>query len=175
MKGRAARFAVIACLANVHAGCYTVQVNDGFWLRPRASPAASAKTFEARLGEEYRVEDVVVHIAADTVLPGIAALREDARATVLFLGGDDFVLARRGAETASLLTAAAPVNVVMGEYPGHGERPGPQSLERLMTESLLLYDAVAADTALYTGGRRRALALPVLLLASAVSCGGKRR
>jgi uncharacterized protein len=150
MKRRTARFAVVTCLASVLAGCYTVRVNDGFWLRPRPAPAMSAETFGAQLGGEYRVEEVVVHVAADTVLPGIAAIRDDARATVLFFGGDDFVLARRGAETASLLTAAAPVNVVMGEYPGYGQRPGPQSLQRLKHESLLLYDAIAADTTSYT-------------------------
>jgi uncharacterized protein len=150
MKGRTVRFAVAACLASGLAGCYTVRVNDAFWLRPRAAPAASTDTFAARLGGEYRVRDVLVHVAADTLLPGIAAVRDDARATVLFFGSDDFVLARRGAETAALLTAAAPVNVVMGEYPGFGQRPGPQSFERLKRESLLLYDAVAADTALYT-------------------------
>jgi uncharacterized protein len=150
MKGRAARLAVVTCLASVLAGCYTVRVNDGFWLRPRPAPAMSAEAFGARLGAEYRIEEVVVHVAADTVLPGMAAIRGDARATVLFFGGDDFVLARRGAETASLLTAAAPVNVVLGEYPGYGQRPGPQSLERLKHESLLLYDAIAADTASYT-------------------------
>jgi uncharacterized protein len=132
-------------------GYYTVRVNDGFWLRPRAAPAASPDTFGARLGVEYRVEAVAIRVAAGAVLPAISAVRDEARATVLFFGSDDFVLARRGAETAALLTAAAPVNVVMGEYPGYGERPGPQSLERLKQESLLLYDAIAADSASYTG------------------------
>jgi len=145
------RLALLACAAGILSGCYTVRVNDGFWLRPRAAPAPSADLFDARLGREYRVHSVAVPLAADTVLTGIAAVRPDARATVLFFGSDDFVLARRGPETAALLTGAAPVNVVMGEYPGYGERPGPQSLERLKQEALVLYDAVAGDTAAYTG------------------------
>jgi uncharacterized protein len=77
-------------------------------------------------------------------LAGLVATQAGAATTVLFFGGDDFLVAQQGPATLRALTGAAPVNVVLLDYPGSGASGGTPTLATLKAYALAAYDVVAA-------------------------------
>lgn len=134
------------------AGCYWARIGEGFWLRSRPGPAADSTATAAWLPRGYALRPVAVPVPGGPPLAGVAATRTDARATVLYLGGDDFLTARQGPAVLRALTAAAPVNVVLVDYPGYGASGGAPSLASLRAGALAAYDWVAARPDLAPAG-----------------------
>ncbi|MDQ2668927.1 MAG: lysophospholipase [Gemmatimonadota bacterium] len=132
-------------------GCYHLRIDESFWLRPRPGPAADSAVMLAALPDGYALRRIAVPIDDSAQLVGIVAIRRAARATVVYFGGDDFVVARQGAATLRALTNA-PVNVVLLDYPGSGGSSGHPTLAVLERAATTAYDWVASQPELARPG-----------------------
>lgn len=128
-------------------GCYTVTIDEAFWLTPRPSTVWSQDSMATAVPGGAQLSAASVTMPDGGSVPLLIASPPAAHATVIFFGGDDFVIARRGPETFNRLLGAAPVSVVLPEYPAHGTRDGPQSMQRLKDEAIAVYDHVIAHQA----------------------------
>lgn len=148
---RPLRAAVLLLMPLSFVGCYTVSIGESFWLNPRPGAGADLAIFRQRLPAEYRIRPFALAGSTGDTLRGIVAVRPNAAATVLFLGGDNFVLAKGGPEVLARLTAAAPVNVVLTDYAGYGASGGRPTLAGLKADALTVYDWAAAQPELGGG------------------------
>ena len=135
------RWLALALVAIAAPGCYRIHVDESYWLRSRPGPTADTREVAARLAPlAARVHAVRVPVGGGEVISGIVVVHPDAEATVIFFGGDDFRLARKGAETISRIVAAARVHVVVADYAGQGESSGAPSMSRLKSDALALHE-----------------------------------
>lgn len=146
----AVSLALLALFTTV--GCYRVPIGESFWLHPRPGPAADSAAAARGLPEGYALTRIVIPVKDTVQLVGLAATRPGAKSTILFFGGDDFVVADAGAATLRALTTAAPVNVVLVDYAGTGLSGGQPSLASLKADALMVYDWVAARPSLAPHG-----------------------
>lgn len=138
---------LFACTA-----CYRIRIDESYWLRARPGAASDSAEAAAALPGGYRVSPFQVPVTAGLRLTGLAAVRPDAVATVLYFGGDDFLVAKNGPATLRALAGAAPVNIVLLDYPGSGTSEGPVTLVAVKTAALVAYDTIAARRDLAPAG-----------------------
>ena len=124
--------------------CYRVRITEQFWLQPRPGPAADSARVADGLPGDYALTPVAIPVGPGIQLVGVAATTPGARATILYFGGDDFVVADQAPTTLHALTASAPVNVVLVDYPGTGASGGHPTLATLKAYALTTYDWVTA-------------------------------
>jgi pimeloyl-ACP methyl ester carboxylesterase len=132
-------------------GCYRYQVGESFWFHQRPGPAADSVRMAGGLPAGYALTRVVVPASGGTQLVGIAATSRAARETILYFGGDDFVVRSKGPAVLRALVEAAPVNVVLIDYAGSGESGGTATLARLKADALTVFDWVAINAAPSSG------------------------
>ena len=145
-----ARTALVLVLSGV--GCYRLRIGESFWLHARPGPSADSAGVAAMLPAGYTLTRIAVPAADGAQLVGLAATRPDARTTVLYFGGNDFVVARKGPAAMHALTFAADVNVVLLDYPGSGASGGTPTIATLKAGALATYDWLAARTDLAPHG-----------------------
>ncbi|MCU0618815.1 MAG: lysophospholipase, partial [Gemmatimonadaceae bacterium] len=124
--------------------CYRIRIDETYWLRARPGTGPDSAAAAAALPAGYRVVPLRIPVTAAIRLTGVAAVRPDAVTTVLFFGGDDFQVAQNGPAALRALTGAAPVNVVLLDYPGTGTSEGPATLVAVKAAALVAHDTIAA-------------------------------
>jgi uncharacterized protein len=135
----AVRGALVGAAACTAASCYPLRIDESFWLRPRPGQAVDRASTLARLPDGYTLNGFTVAAGATGLISGVVAARPDATVTVLFLGGDDFVVARQGVAALQALTSA-PANVVLLDYPGYGVSPGQPTLVTIERAAIAVHD-----------------------------------
>ena len=119
------------------AGCTTVQIQEGdvFLPKPSITPA------------NFNVDGVSLremYVQSDSVrLNAWHLTRPDAKATVLFFGGNGFYLVQSRGYVEAL--ADLPVNVLMFDYRGYGKSGGEPGVQAFKRDALRMYD-VAVDS-----------------------------
>ena len=114
----------------------------------RAFPAPPPSLEE--LKNEFPVFDVSeerISVANDERLYSLRLLRPDAKATVLYFGGNGYRIgmnARYSAETYAKL----PVNLVLVDHRGYGASTGVPGIEALMSDALSVYDSLRTEDSL---------------------------
>ncbi|MEJ7746911.1 MAG: alpha/beta hydrolase, partial [Luteimonas sp.] len=117
----------------------------------RSSPSAPLDVAAARAAlPGYTVADRRISMADGVKLYAVAFTRPDARATVLYFGGNGYKVGLFGIPTVKNL-GAAPVNVVLVDHRGYGASEGSPTLEAMFADAPQVYDAVHAWPEL--GGR----------------------
>jgi len=133
-------------------GCFSFFVDETFWLRARPGPVADSAAMAAALPPGYTLARLSIPVAKGIELTGVAATRPDAISGVFFLGGETFRVATDGAATLRALTGAAPVNVVLLDYPGSGTSGGAPTLVSVTSTAIAAYDWIAVRPSLAPGG-----------------------
>jgi pimeloyl-ACP methyl ester carboxylesterase len=106
----------------------------------------------AALPPGYTLTRLSIPVAKGVQLTGVAATRPDAENGVLFWGGGTFRVRTDGAAVLRALTGAAPVNVVLLDYPGTGTSGGAPTLASVTAHAIAAHDWIAARPTLAPGG-----------------------
>ena len=133
-------------------GCVRIFVDETSWLQAQPGPAADSAAMAAALPPGYTLSRLSIPVAKGIELTGVAATRPDAVSGVLFLGGATSRVRTDGAATLRALTAAAPVNVMLLDYPGSGTSGGAPTLVSVTAHAIAAYDWIAARPSLAPGG-----------------------
>ncbi|WP_157722815.1 alpha/beta hydrolase [Stenotrophomonas pictorum] len=137
------KFALIAA-SLVSTGC-TWRVRESNILFPRASAGADVAALQNAF-PVYTPEEFYLQIP-DARLYGVMLLRPDARATVLYFGGNGYRIAK-DAENTIQAYGSLPVNLVLVDHRGYGASSGVPSMDDLMADAVRVYDHVIAEAAL---------------------------
>lgn len=119
------------------AGC-SVHVAENNIVVPRPGEAVQAGTFES-----WAIEPLSATATDGATLRGASFRRPGARATVLYFGGNGFVLARHYRHVLRIYRDL-PVNVVAFDHRGYGASEGEASLDALMGDAAVLHRFTAA-------------------------------
>ncbi|MGH8082788.1 MAG: alpha/beta hydrolase [Lysobacter sp.] len=110
---------------------------------PRAAPAADLAALRAMF-PHYRIEEARIAMADGAHLYSLRFLREDAVATVLYLGGNGYTVSKWAGRSAKNYVDA-PVNLVLVDHRGYGASTGTASLDALMADAVAVYDDLRKD------------------------------
>lgn len=123
----------LLCASVVLVSCSSITIGeqDVFYPKPSVTP----QTFDLE-GVEF--EDTTVAVS-ETVDVNAWHLRQpEARATVLFFGGNGFYLVQSGGYLRALTRPSA--NAVLWDYRGYGRSEGTPSVEAFRQDALAMYD-----------------------------------
>ncbi|MDQ2667205.1 MAG: lysophospholipase [Gemmatimonadota bacterium] len=146
-----ARSCLLGVVLGAGLGCYHLRIDESYWLRSRPGPSVDSARMLASLPDGYSFSRITVPLDDSTQLAGIVVTREAARATIVYFGGDDFIVALKGPATLRALTMA-PVNVVLVDYPGAGGSSGHPTLSATERAATAAYDWAAAQPELARPG-----------------------
>ncbi|MFL6588122.1 MAG: alpha/beta hydrolase [Luteimonas sp.] len=142
MQSRSARGLMAAALCVVMAGC-TYPLKESHLVRPMPAPppdlALLVATHTGYTATESRIET-----ADDVSIYRVDLKRADARATVLYFGGNGF---RTGLHARRIIDAYAglPVDLVLVDHRGYGASTGTPTIDGLRADALQVYDQVRAE------------------------------
>ena len=125
-------------LCAVMAGCTTVDISEKSFIRPDERPPA----VEALEGG-YTMEAVSVTHSDGVTSRGIYLRRPQARATVIYFGGNEFRIDREAKPVIEGL-AKAGVDIVLFDHRGYGRSGGEPTAALLKTDAVALYRFVRA-------------------------------
>jgi fermentation-respiration switch protein FrsA (DUF1100 family) len=135
------RILVAALLALLLGGCVARIGSSGL---VRAMPDAALDLAAARKAlPEDGIAERRIAMPDGVQLYSVLFTRPDARATVLYFGGNGYRVGRFGVWTAQRF-AAVPVNIVLVDHRGYGRSEGVPTVEALIADAPRVYDAVRA-------------------------------
>ncbi|WP_101926217.1 MULTISPECIES: alpha/beta hydrolase [Luteimonas] len=114
-------------------------------IRPRPAPAVALDVL-ATAYPDYRIEAGHIPAADGASLATLRLTRPDARATVLYFGGNGYRIGLHAGHSATAYRDV-PVNLVLVDHRGYGGSTGTPTTEALMADALHVYDHFRADTA----------------------------
>lgn len=127
------------------AGCVQ-QYKEEDLVRAMPAPAPSI----TGLKSEFPIFDAVevrIPVSGGAELYSLRLIRRDARATVLYFGGNAYRTGVMAGRTIASY-AALPVNLVLMDHRGYGASSGIPGIDALMEDALTAYDHLRADEAL---------------------------
>lgn len=126
-------------------GC-VVQYKEKYLVRAMPAPPPLVEALESEF-PVFDISEVRIPVADGEQLYALRLLRSDAKATVLYFGGNGYrtgIMARYSAK----IYAELPVNLVLVDHRGYGASTGVPSIEALMSDAVSAYDRMRADDAL---------------------------
>lgn len=138
---------LVALAALLLAGC-TLHYRESYLVSPQPTPAPELEALRADFpGHGFEEQRIGVPGAS---LYALAMTRPDARATVLYFGGNGFRIGRWIRHSAPAW-GELPVDVVFVDHRGYGASTGEPGIGALMDDAVAVYDHVAA----WSAGRGR--------------------
>lgn len=143
MQSRSVRGLMAVALCLVMSGC-TYSLKEAHLVRPMPAPppdlAVLAATHAGYTATESRIDT-----PDDVSIYRVDLKRDDARATVLYFGGNGF---RTGLHARRIFDAYAglPVDLVLVDHRGYGASTGTPTIDGLRADALQVYDQVRAET-----------------------------
>ena len=143
MPVRFARLSAAALCVTL-AAC-TYRLEESHLVRPLPAPPADLAALQMLYPDHVATESRI-EAADGASLYRLTLRRPDARATVLYYGGNGF---RIGPHAQHLLKsyAALPVDLVLVDHRGYGASTGTPGVDAMRADALQVYDRVRADTA----------------------------
>ncbi|TKS54809.1 alpha/beta hydrolase [Luteimonas yindakuii] len=139
------RFVWPLAAAAVLSAC-TYQLQESHLVRPQPAPATDLAVLAAAF-PGYAFDEARIDTGDGASLYSLRLTRPDARATVLYFGGNGY---RIGVHAQHSVRAyeALPVNLVLVDHRGYGGSSGIPTMDGLRADALLAYDRLRADPAL---------------------------
>jgi len=91
----------------------------------------------------WKIDPVSIQLESDVSLSGARFSKPNSIATVLYFGGNAFVLSKSNESVLSIYKEQ-PVDLVMLDYRGYGGSTGIASLDAILADGVLIYDYVRA-------------------------------
>jgi pimeloyl-ACP methyl ester carboxylesterase len=139
-------FIVVVALLS---GCASVTVKESTFIRPDSVTGAKMGTrFDQAALQALRPAAVLVEqevaLADGAAAHGVLIRQPEARATVLYFGGNAFHLDRHAPQVLEAL-ATCNVNVAMFDYRGYGRSSGSPTVALMAADALTIFDHVNAQ------------------------------
>ena len=143
MNPRFARGLLAVTLCATLAAC-TYRLEEAHLVRPLPAPPADLAVLQAAY-PDYTATESRIDAAGGASLYRLTLRRPDARATVLYYGGNGF---RIGPHAQHLLKSytSLPVDLVLVDHRGYGASTGAPGIEAMRRDALQVYDQVRAET-----------------------------
>jgi uncharacterized protein len=133
---------VVCCL--VLAGC-ALRVQESHLVRPMPAPPTDLAALRAEY-PAYTATEARIATPDGASLYQLRLQRPDARATVLYFGGNGYRIGLY-AKYALRVYDALPVDLVLVDHRGYGGSTGTPTIAALQADALQVYDALRSDTA----------------------------
>lgn len=137
---KAATLAAVA--GTVLSGCISAKVGSENLVRARPGAPIDVAAAQAALAG-YSVTERRLAMADGVALYAVAFTRPDARASVLYFGGNAYLVGPYGIHTVQRLGAGVR-NVILVDHRGYGASEGTPTLEAMFADAPQVYDAVRA-------------------------------
>ncbi|WP_164972193.1 alpha/beta hydrolase [Luteimonas sp. YGD11-2] len=136
------RFIWPLAAAAVLSAC-TYQLQESHLVRPQPAPATDIATL-AEAFPGYALDEVRIDTGDGASLYSLRLTRPDARATVLYFGGNGY---RIGVHAQQTLRGYArlPVNLVLVDHRGYGGSTGDATLAALRADALAVHDRLRTE------------------------------
>lgn len=134
-------------LAALALSACTFHVRESNIVVPREAPPADLATLRGEF-PQYRIQARRIAMADGAQLYSLRFLRPDAVATVLYFGGNGYVVSRFAPYSAKTY-ADTPVNFVLVDHRGYGASTGTASIEALFSDAVAVYDGLRQDPDLH--------------------------
>lgn len=134
-------WAAVGVAALMLAGC-TAVVDEQSLIRPVRGPPTTLAQLQQRL-PGYTAEERVVRAGDGAALYTLTLHRPGARRTVLYFGGNGFVVSEHAPLVARWL-APLDVNIVLVDHRGYGRSEGTPTLELMRSDALAVFDDLTA-------------------------------
>ena len=142
---RAHRLLTAAVALTVSLSACTFNYRESYLLGAQPGPAADLAALHAEFPGHAFAQGTVSVPGAE--LATLSMTRNDARATVLYFGGNAYRSGRSGRFSAAVY-ADIPVDLVIVDHRGYGTSSGSPSIAALRDDALRAYDLLAADPAI---------------------------
>ncbi len=136
---------VSLCVLAALAGC-VMRYKEEYLVRPMPAPAPSLEALKDGF-PVFTFSEARIPVADGAELYSLRLLRPDAKATVLYFGGNGYRIGANARFSAAVY-ADLPVNLVLVDHRGYGASTGAPRMEALMDDALAVYDDLRADKAL---------------------------
>lgn len=131
------RSITLLCMVLGLAGCATIPMSENDLLYPDQSASLDASV------NDYRIDAVEIRHADGAVSRGVWMTPADARATVVYFGGNQFRLDQHADPVIRAMQAAG-VSVVIVDHRGYGRSDGQPTMQLLRSDALDVVDYVRA-------------------------------
>lgn len=137
------KIGLLAVLASaLLSGCINAKVSGENLVRARPGAPLDVAAARAEMAG-YRVTEQRLPMADGVSLYAVAFTRPDAHASVLYFGGNAYLVGPYGLYTAQRLGAGVR-NVILVDHRGYGASAGTPTLEAMFADAPQVYDAVRA-------------------------------
>ena len=141
MKRELLTLAIIV-LVVLQTACTTISIEESNFLNPDQKVQI---TKLRKIEQTATTEDITINGLDDVTLSGTLIKVDDAQATVIYFGGNQFRVSVAGGEPAQQILPMN-VNILMVDHRGYGNSEGTPTIENLKRDALSVYDYVATRT-----------------------------
>ena len=141
MKRELLIFATIV-LVLLQTACTTISIEESHFLNPDQKILVKELN---KIEPTATTEDITINGFDDVTLSGTLIKVDDAQATVIYFGGNQFRVSVAGGKPAQQILPMN-VNILMVDHRGYGNSEGTPTIENLKRDALSVYDYVATRT-----------------------------
>lgn len=138
----------LGTLAALLSGC-SFHLAESNLIHPMPTPAPELSPLQSEF-PGYRFSEHTLEVADGTRLYSLRLLRDDARATVLYFGGNGYRIGA-AARFSALGYSDIPVNLILVDHRGYGASTGEPTMAAMLDDALQVYDRTLADPAIAAG------------------------
>lgn len=129
-------------LVVLQTACTTISIEESNFLNPDQKIQV---TKLRKIEQTATTEDITINGVDDVTLSGTLIKVDDAQATVIYFGGNQFRVSAAGGKPAQQILPMN-VNILMVDHRGYGNSEGTPTIENLKRDALSVYDYVATRT-----------------------------
>lgn len=129
-------------LVVLQTACTTISVKESHFLNPDQKIQVTELN---KIEPTATVENITINGFDDVTLSGTLIKVDNAQATVIYFGGNQFRVSVAGGEPAKHILPMR-VNILMIDHRGYGNSEGMPTVENLKRDGLSVYDYVATRT-----------------------------
>jgi fermentation-respiration switch protein FrsA (DUF1100 family) len=128
-------------LVLLQTACTTISIEESNFLHPDQKIQV---TKLRKIEQTATTEDITINGFDDVTLSGTLIKVDDAQATVIYFGGNQFRVSAAGGKPAQQILPMN-VNILMVDHRGYGNSEGTPTIENLKRDALSVYDYVASE------------------------------
>lgn len=129
-------FLIVLMLSQV--ACTSISLNESHFIKPDKSIDVSKLK---QIDSTARTEPVTITAADGTLLRGTLITVANAKATILYFGGNQFRLSTSAGEPAAILLPLQ-TNILLVDHRGYGQSGGTPTIANLKQDALAIFDFV---------------------------------
>ncbi|GAA58157.1 hypothetical protein P20652_0008 [Pseudoalteromonas sp. BSi20652] len=128
--------ALLIMLTLSQTACTTIDVKESHFIKPNKNIELKALS---TINDSVKITPVDIKTDDGQLLHGAYISIENAKATVIYFGGNEFTIRRYSAEPVTALLSLQ-VNILMFDHRGYGQNEGEPNIDNMKHDALSIYD-----------------------------------